>query len=63
LDTRGKIYKALGGLGYTLCIIFILWVLISFFDVNAHNLSSYRYQPWNFFTWLIRFGEMVRSLI
>lgn len=37
-----------------LCAALLLWIVISFVDVNLHNLSDYHYLSWNFFTWFVK---------
>lgn len=38
------------GLVYTCCALFLLWIIISFIEVNMHNLTDHIYSDWNFFT-------------
>lgn len=33
----------------TLSVIFIAWLVLSFFNINAHNLTDQNYAKWNLF--------------
>lgn len=35
--------------GYTVCVMILLWILASYIDVIAHNMSTCIYADWNFF--------------
>ena len=41
-------------IGITISVIFIAWVLVSFIDINAHNLTDQQYHKFNFFRVLTR---------
>lgn len=28
-------------------LIFFIWILLSFFDILAHNMTDYNYASWN----------------
>ena len=32
-----------------IAIIILMWILVSFIDINAHNLTDQQYHPYNFF--------------
>jgi hypothetical protein len=36
----------------TIFVIFLAWVLLSFIDINAHNLTDQQYHQFNFFKML-----------
>ena len=36
-------------IGITISVIFLAWVLVSFIDINAHNLTDQQYHQYNFF--------------
>lgn len=44
-----KVFKTIENIIYTIIIMFFLWFLISFIDVNLHNMSDYQYADWNMF--------------
>lgn len=31
-------------------VLFVAWILVSWVDVIAHNVSDYSYSAWNLFT-------------
>lgn len=37
-------------IGCGICVILIMWIMLSFFDTNSHNLGDQTYHSWNFFT-------------
>lgn len=43
------IKKIIANTFWTTCGLFDLWIVISYFDVIAHNLTTQQYFPWNFF--------------
>lgn len=49
-----KFLKAVCNAVIVLEVLFLLWVLVSFIDINAHNLTTCEYMPWNFF--IVFFG-------
>ena len=46
-----------------ICALVILWIFVSFIEVNMHNMTDHTYSKWNFFTLLIelhdKFGRTV----
>lgn len=34
---------------YVITIILLLWILMSFIEINMHNKSDYIYSSWNLF--------------
>lgn len=35
-------------------IILILWVFVSWLDINAHNMTDQMFHDWNFFVLMVR---------
>jgi len=44
-----KITNTIENIIITIIVIIFLWFLISFIDVNLHNMSDYQYADWNMF--------------
>jgi len=44
-----KIANTIENIIITIIVIIFLWFLISFIDVNLHNMSDYQYADWNMF--------------
>lgn len=44
-----KIFNTIENIIITIIVIIFLWFLISFIDVNLHNMSDYKYADWNMF--------------
>lgn len=46
------IKKVITAILYIACILFIVWVAISYINIISHNLdmNGYTYPDWNFFT-------------
>lgn len=53
-NAEEKILKAIGWIVTILAITMWLWIIISYFDIVAHNIESRHgyggYLEWNFFT-------------
>ncbi len=32
-----------------IALVFLLWIIASFIDVNMHNVSDFNYTSWNLF--------------
>lgn len=32
---------------YAVCILFIVWLVLSFINIVMHNMSDYNYASWN----------------
>lgn len=45
--------KEIETLIYVICALVILWIFVSFIEVNMHNMNDHIYSKWNFFTLLI----------
>ena len=45
--------KEIETLIYVICALVILWIFVSFIEVNMHNMTDHIYSKWNFFTFLI----------
>ena len=45
--------KEIETLIYVICALVILWIFVSFIEVNMHNMTDHIYSKWNFFTLLI----------
>lgn len=50
--TEQKIYYVVS----VICILFVLWFLMSFIDVNMSNLTDCQYEPWNLFVAFTELG-------
>ena len=50
LDIMNKVIKVIENVAFVLCIIFSVWFLFSFVEVNMKNLTENPvYSNWNFF--------------
>lgn len=50
LDIMNRIIKVIENVAFVLCIIFAVWFLFSFVEVNMKNLTENPvYSSWNFF--------------
>lgn len=52
--------KEIETLIYVICALVILWIFVSFIEVNMHNMSDQVYSKWNFFTLFIEFYNKFR---
>ena len=41
--------KKLEDLMTTIAVVFLLWLLLSYVDVNVHNMGTQQYASWNAF--------------
>lgn len=48
-DVITVIYLSLRIIFRLACVLFVLWCVVSYADVIAHNLSSGELSSWNFF--------------
>lgn len=44
---------------YGISVFLLIWVLASWVDVIAHNLTTCTYQVWNFFPIFVKFYEFI----
>lgn len=45
-----KNYLTLTNIVYALCFLLMAWFIVSFIDINTHNMTDTTYKAWNFFT-------------
>jgi TRAP-type C4-dicarboxylate transport system permease small subunit len=53
--------KLLAFIGYTICILFLMWISVSFVEVSKNSLTAgYEYHTWNFF---VMYGNFIKGTL